>query len=202
MPQADQTLVQPEQEKPELVLKEPAPQSLEETQLESVFTSLGGKRSALKLLTTYASSPSESSSSSSSDCFMEISSPRGVDKDEKNKKFSDDTKSDDEDNTAHGHEFTTPMTNPTKFKPETHCSSELGLIIGSLGHQPMGEEIKNMIKEVDADGDGFIDLKEFIKLNTKDIDFVEVLENVKDEFSVFGADKNGLIMAEEEMNQD
>lgn len=76
-------------------------------------------------------------------------------------------------------------------------SSELGSIMGSLGHRPNVEELENMIKEVDSDGDGFIDLQEFIELNTKDIDSSEVLENLKDAFSVFDIDKNGLISAEE-----
>ncbi|KAI7735000.1 hypothetical protein M8C21_019798 [Ambrosia artemisiifolia] len=77
------------------------------------------------------------------------------------------------------------------------CASELGSIMGSLGHHPTNEELQNMIKEVDADGDGFIDLEEFIELNTKDIDSSEVLENLKDAFSIFDIDKNGLITAEE-----
>ncbi|KAI3744428.1 hypothetical protein L1987_57508 [Smallanthus sonchifolius] len=77
------------------------------------------------------------------------------------------------------------------------CASELGSIMGSLGHHPTAEELQNMIKEVDADGDGFIDLGEFIELNTKDIDSTEVLENLKDAFAVFDVDKNGLITAEE-----
>ncbi|KAK9051030.1 hypothetical protein SSX86_027655 [Deinandra increscens subsp. villosa] len=77
------------------------------------------------------------------------------------------------------------------------CASELGSIMGSLGHNPTTEELQNMIKEVDADGDGFIDLGEFIELNTKDIDSTEVLENLKDAFAVFDVDKNGLITEEE-----
>lgn len=32
-----------------------------------------------------------------------------------------------------------------------------------------------MIKEVDVDGDGFIDFNEFIMLNIKDVDLDEVL---------------------------
>ncbi|PWA67055.1 EF-hand domain pair [Artemisia annua] len=80
------------------------------------------------------------------------------------------------------------------------CAEELGSIMGSLGHHPSQEELKNMIKEVDADGDGFINLQEFIELNTKDIDSSEVLENLKDAFSVFDIDKNGLITAEELLN--
>lgn len=79
-------------------------------------------------------------------------------------------------------------------------ASELGSIMGSLGHEPTNEELINMIKEVDADGDGFINLREFIELNTKDIDSNEVLDNLKNAFSVFDVDNNGLITAEELQN--
>ncbi|XP_016574117.1 probable calcium-binding protein CML25, partial [Capsicum annuum] len=53
------------------------------------------------------------------------------------------------------------------------------------------------IRKVDSNGDGFIDLQEFIELNTNDIDSDEVLENFDDSFSVFDMDKNGSISAEE-----
>ncbi|KAI3816618.1 hypothetical protein L1987_16321 [Smallanthus sonchifolius] len=76
-------------------------------------------------------------------------------------------------------------------------SSELGSIMGSMGHHPTHEELEKMIVEVDADGDGFIDLKEFIELNTKGVDSTELLENLKDAFSVFDVDKNGSITADE-----
>ncbi|XP_059649700.1 probable calcium-binding protein CML25 [Cornus florida] len=79
-------------------------------------------------------------------------------------------------------------------------SSELGAIMGSLGNDTTVEELDMMIREVDADGDGFIDLNEFIELNTKDIDSDEVLENLKEAFSVFDMDKNGSISAEELLN--
>ncbi|KAL1357285.1 hypothetical protein HN51_009223 [Arachis hypogaea] len=76
-------------------------------------------------------------------------------------------------------------------------SSELGSIMGSLGQSASKEELDKMIREVDADGDGFISLDEFIELNTKDIDPNEVLENLKDAFSVFDIDGNGSITADE-----
>ncbi|CAJ2674352.1 putative calcium-binding protein CML25-like [Trifolium pratense] len=76
-------------------------------------------------------------------------------------------------------------------------SSELGSIMKSLGQPSTEEELDKMIREVDADGDGYINLEEFIELNTKDIDPNEVLENLKDAFSVFDLDKNGSISAEE-----
>ncbi|XP_019172988.1 PREDICTED: probable calcium-binding protein CML25 [Ipomoea nil] len=78
--------------------------------------------------------------------------------------------------------------------------SELGSIMGSLGHVATEEELKAMIREVDSDGDGFIDLREFIELNTQGIDSEEVLRNLKDAFSVFDSDKNGSISAEELQN--
>ncbi|XP_022939351.1 probable calcium-binding protein CML25 [Cucurbita moschata] len=77
------------------------------------------------------------------------------------------------------------------------CSSELGSIMRSLGQPATEEEIQSMIEEVDADGDGYIDLHEFIELNTKDVDSDEVLANLKDAFSVYDIDGNGSITAEE-----
>ncbi|MBA0563275.1 hypothetical protein Goshw_029946 [Gossypium schwendimanii] len=76
-------------------------------------------------------------------------------------------------------------------------SSELASIMGSLGHQPSNEEVQKMIKEFDADGDGFINFEEFVELNTKGVDSKEVLENLKDAFSVYDLDGNGSISAEE-----
>ncbi|KAL2894559.1 putative calcium-binding protein CML25 [Bienertia sinuspersici] len=70
-------------------------------------------------------------------------------------------------------------------------------MMGSLGQQVTEEEVQTMIKEVDADGDGFIDFNEFIALNTKGIDSDEVLRNLKEAFSIYDADGNGNITAEE-----
>ncbi|XWS69384.1 hypothetical protein CRYUN_Cryun04dG0174600 [Craigia yunnanensis] len=76
-------------------------------------------------------------------------------------------------------------------------SSELGSIMGSVGQRPSEQELQKMIKELDADGDGFINFKEFVELNTKGVDSDEVLENLKDAFSVYDIDGNGSISAEE-----
>ncbi|PPD90854.1 hypothetical protein GOBAR_DD12202 [Gossypium barbadense] len=76
-------------------------------------------------------------------------------------------------------------------------ASELGSIMKSLGQHPSDEELHNMIKEFDADGDGFINFNEFIELNTKGVDSEEVLENLKDAFSVYDIDGNGWVSAEE-----
>ena len=76
-------------------------------------------------------------------------------------------------------------------------ASELGSIMGSLGHPATEEALKKMIVEVDTDGDGFIDLNEFVELNTKGVDFDEAMENLKDAFSVYDMDGNGVISADE-----
>ncbi|KAL2342432.1 hypothetical protein Fmac_003717 [Flemingia macrophylla] len=75
--------------------------------------------------------------------------------------------------------------------------SELGSIMESLGHVATEQELKNMIREVDGDGDDCISLPEFIELNTKGIDSDDILENLKDAFAVFDMDGNGSISAEE-----
>ncbi|KAF8407593.1 hypothetical protein HHK36_006727 [Tetracentron sinense] len=75
--------------------------------------------------------------------------------------------------------------------------SELGSIMGSLGHFAEEDELRMMIKEVDSDGDGFIDLNEFIELNTKGVDSVKVLEDLKNAFLIFDVDGNGSISPEE-----
>ncbi|XP_050373710.1 probable calcium-binding protein CML25 [Argentina anserina] len=76
-------------------------------------------------------------------------------------------------------------------------SSELGAIMGSLGHPATEDELRSMIVEVDGDGDGFIDFNEFVELNTKGIDSAEAMQNLRDAFSVYDIDGNGSISAEE-----
>ncbi|MCL7048204.1 hypothetical protein MKW94_015536 [Papaver nudicaule] len=67
--------------------------------------------------------------------------------------------------------------------------------MSSLGHTADEKELRNMVKQVDTDGDGFIDLAEFIELNTTDPK--KLLEAVKSAFSEFDADGDGLISPEE-----
>lgn len=76
-------------------------------------------------------------------------------------------------------------------------SSELGSIMGSLGDPPSEHELQRMLKEADSDGDGFIDLNEFIELNTNGVDSSVILEDLKTAFLIFDLDGNGSISAEE-----
>lgn len=76
-------------------------------------------------------------------------------------------------------------------------SSELGSMMKCLGQHATEEEVSRMIQEIDCDGDGHINLQEFIELNTKGVEPDEVLENLKEAFSIFDIDGNGSITAEE-----
>ncbi|VDN97980.1 unnamed protein product [Rodentolepis nana] len=66
---------------------------------------------------------------------------------------------------------------------------ELVGVVRSLGHNPTREEIRQMMEEVDADGDGSIDFNEFLKVMTKKLDDCEPEREMQEAFEVF--DKNG-----------
>ncbi|KAJ4894662.1 putative calcium-binding protein CML25 [Raphanus sativus] len=76
-------------------------------------------------------------------------------------------------------------------------SKELGAIMASLGHEVPEEELQKAVAEIDKKGDGYINLEEFVELFTKGMDQNDVLENLKDAFSVYDIDGNGSISPEE-----
>ena len=83
------------------------------------------------------------------------------------------------------------------FLSGTIDAEELGTVLRSLGNQPTDEEVEDMIKEADKDGNGTIDFAEFIEMMpTQERD-----DNAEDEmleaFRVFDTDGNGSITADE-----
>ena len=54
-----------------------------------------------------------------------------------------------------------------------------------------------MMAEADGDGDGFISFAEFVALNTADLNPVDVMEDLRQAFSIFDLDRSGAISAEE-----
>ncbi|OVA07714.1 EF-hand domain [Macleaya cordata] len=75
-------------------------------------------------------------------------------------------------------------------------SLELGEVLLCLGHEEstVAKEAEVMVREVDCNGDGFIDLDEFMGVvgGSKCAD-----EDLMDAFLVFDTDKNGFISAKE-----
>lgn len=90
---------------------------------------------------------------------------------------------------------------------------ELGTVLRSLGETITDADLEQMIRDVDANGDGQIDLQEFIDLHATDncsstvtsissstmraTDDYGVEEALQSAFNVFDSDKDGFISARE-----
>ena len=70
---------------------------------------------------------------------------------------------------------------------------ELGIVMRSLGHNLSEEEVKDMINEVDADGNGTIDFIEFVSFLARRLKDSEAEEELKEAFKKFDKDGNGLL---------
>ncbi|KAJ2729128.1 hypothetical protein IW152_005731 [Coemansia sp. BCRC 34962] len=76
-------------------------------------------------------------------------------------------------------------------------SVELGAVLKASGHVASETELKDMVNEIDADGDGKIDLKEFIALMERHSSEGSEQAELKEAFKVFDKDGNGSITKSE-----
>lgn len=74
---------------------------------------------------------------------------------------------------------------------------ELGEIMKSLGQVPSETELQDMINEVDVDGNGNIDFKEFLGLMARKMRDTDTEEELIEAFKVFDRDGNGLVSSME-----
>lgn len=75
---------------------------------------------------------------------------------------------------------------------------ELGSVLRSLGDRPSEQELIQMVRDVDKDGDGFIDLDEFLLLHAgSEGSRMNCDQELREAFRFFDADKNGFISVEE-----
>ena len=79
-------------------------------------------------------------------------------------------------------------------------SKELGTVMRGLGQNPTEEELKQIIREVDLDGNGTIDFKEFLCLMVKKMKDTDTEEELLEAFKVFDRDGNGFITSHELRN--
>jgi len=82
----------------------------------------------------------------------------------------------------------------------TITTKELGNVMRSLGQEPTDQELRDMINEVDTDGNGEIDFEEFLDLLVKKMGEDDPEEEMKQAFRIFDKDNNGTIDANELKN--
>ena len=75
--------------------------------------------------------------------------------------------------------------------------TELDVVMRSLGQRPTDAELKDMIAEVDADGNGDIAFPEFLTMMARKMKDVDPEVEIKEAFRVFDKDGNGFISAAE-----
>ena len=79
-------------------------------------------------------------------------------------------------------------------------TKELGDIMKNLGQTPSEAELQDMINEVDIDGNGTIDFKEFLGLMARKMRDADTEEELIEAFKVFDRDGNGFITSHELRN--
>jgi calmodulin len=82
----------------------------------------------------------------------------------------------------------------------TVTTKELGTVMRSLGQNPTEAELRDMINEVDADGNGTIDFPEFLTMMARKMRDTDSEEEIREAFKVFDKDGNGFISAAELRN--
>ncbi len=70
-------------------------------------------------------------------------------------------------------------------------TKELGTVMRSLGQTPTEAGLQEMIKEVDANGDGTIDFPEFLNLMAKKMQDTDTEDDLKEAFKVRDDERSG-----------
>lgn len=74
---------------------------------------------------------------------------------------------------------------------------ELSQVMRNLGHTQTEEEVRRMIGEVDADGNGTVDFAEFLTLMSRRMKAKDSQSEILDAFKVFDKDNSGKISVKE-----
>lgn len=74
-------------------------------------------------------------------------------------------------------------------------TEELGKVMRNLGQNPTEEELKDIIAEIDIDGNGEVDFDEFLLLMGKNARETDIMDDYYETFQLFDRDNDNLISA-------
>ncbi|XP_060523392.1 calmodulin-A-like isoform X2 [Cylas formicarius] len=80
-----------------------------------------------------------------------------------------------------------------KDEDGTITMAELGVVMRSLGQRPTETELRDMVNEVDQDGNGTIEFNEFLQMMSRKMKEADGEEELKEAFRVFDKNNDGLI---------
>uniref|UniRef100_A0A1B6E6U9 EF-hand domain-containing protein n=1 Tax=Clastoptera arizonana TaxID=38151 RepID=A0A1B6E6U9_9HEMI len=75
--------------------------------------------------------------------------------------------------------------------------AELGVVMRSLGQRPSETELRDMVNEVDRDGNGTIEFNEFLQMMSRKIKVSDSEAELREAFRVFDKDNDGMISSYE-----
>ncbi|CAH0692018.1 unnamed protein product [Spodoptera exigua] len=84
-----------------------------------------------------------------------------------------------------------------KDEDGTITMAELGVVMRSLGQRPSETELRDMVKEVDQDGNGTIEFNEFLQMMSKKMRGSDGEDELREAFRVFDKNNDGLISSVE-----
>nr|XP_022332304.1 neo-calmodulin-like [Crassostrea virginica] len=82
----------------------------------------------------------------------------------------------------------------------TISTSELAMVMRSLGQNPSDMELEMMLRGVDEDGNGSIDFEEFVLMMAKKLERSNTEDEIREAFKLFDTDNNGFITVAELRN--
>merc|ERR1711936_419746 len=82
-------------------------------------------------------------------------------------------------------------------KSGTISPEELLGVLRAMGQNPTGDELLNLVLEVDIDGNGTIEFDEFLSMMKKKASEVDEEADLREAFKIFDRDKDGYISMKE-----
>lgn len=74
---------------------------------------------------------------------------------------------------------------------------DLAAVMRAIGQSPTANELQDMIREVDADGNDTIDFTEFLALMSRQMRQSDIEDELREAFRVFDRDSDGFITPQE-----